>query len=250
MTLKTSEKSDCDLAVLDIFYGLLLKYFPKFQRKVLLQAMKMQDQYADLIQKFLRHEFEIPGRAPFILTRTFLEIPIECDIVRLKHDFPDVFEGIIADETLFGGVIPTNQIELVAIPKSNMGPAKRIPFSDVVEYYTDHRKMGFELVPFSAAFAVFRAYRGGLSGNKMIAPKNLNKYKGARLYFASDVRIPLIDGGSGILSIAVGDDGSILAPQLDHLEGLTFDGKKQYVVFRKPQLAPLNGCVSRCEFPE
>ncbi|NTW90322.1 MAG: hypothetical protein HGB37_05445 [Candidatus Moranbacteria bacterium] len=149
-----------DIAVLDLFYGLLLKFFPRFQRKVLLRALKMQDQHAESIRKFLRHEFEIPGRAPSILTRTFLEFTVDADPARLRDDYPEVFSGIIDPDGLFDPDPISGLAELVAIPKCNMGPAKKILFDEAVEYYIAP-DMGFRLAPFCAPFKVFQQLQAG-----------------------------------------------------------------------------------------
>lgn len=216
-----------DIAVLDLFYGLLLKFFPRFQRKVLLRALKMQDQHAVSIRKFLRHEFEIPGRAPFILTRTFLEVAVDADPSRLRHDYPKVFNGIIDADSLFDYDAVAGPVELVAIPKCNMGPAKKIPFCEAVDYYTAP-DMGFRLAPFCSPFKVFQLQDG----------KKMKKYAGKRLYFSSTADIFLTDQVGCILCIRVGSDATMSPPELVELEGLVLD-EGSVLVMSKPWMPPL-----------
>jgi hypothetical protein len=217
---------EMNLAVLDLFYGVLVKFFPRFQRKVMIQTWKMQDQYEHLIRKFLRLEFEIPGRAPFILTRTFLEIVVDADPARLWRDYPKVFNGIIDADALFDYDTVPGPIELVAIPKCNMGPAKRIPFGEAVDYYTAS-DMGFRPAPFCAPFMVFEQ-----DGKKM------KKYAGKRLYFLSTADIFSTDQVSCILCIRVGPDATMSPPELVELEGLVLD-EGSVLVLSKPWMPPL-----------
>lgn len=195
--------------------------------------MKMQDVCEDQIRKFLRHEYEIPGRAPSILTRTFLEIAVGADPARLRNDYPEVFSGIINIDDLFDPDPISGLVELVAIPKCNMGPAKKIPFGEAIEYYTAP-DMGFRPAPFCAPFEVFRQLRNG---------KKMKKYAGKWLYFSSTAEIFSTDQVGCILCVRVGPDGMMSSPELVELDGLVLDAGS-VLILSKPPLPPLeNGTM-------
>ncbi|NTV54993.1 MAG: hypothetical protein HGA16_00635 [Candidatus Moranbacteria bacterium] len=219
-----------DRAVLDLFYGILVKFFPRFQRKILLRAIKMQEQYEDAIRMFLRRTYEIPGSAPSILARTFLEIAVGADPARLRNDYPEVFNGIIDPDDLLDPDSIPGPVELVAIPKCNMGPAKKIPFGEAIEYYTAP-DMGFRSAPFCAPFQVFQSLREG-NGKKM------KKYAGKRLYFSSTAEIFSTDQVGCTLCVRVGPDGMMSSPELVELDGLVLDAES-VLVLSKPWMPPL-----------